>query len=210
MTEGSLEFTPNALTLDTDLDDAGFVHALLRRLPYADARRLAVVSFRGGSLAALLWTMRDMQVSAVVAVEGWERYRRGADIVRRSVHHEPGRIRVPVLMLERAADETSPRFAKVPDVVEALSWADVTRVAFRDASHGDFLSHVSLGHTPHHGRVYAAAARVIRWFLQATLEGDDGAASSLAALGPPPDDPFFTVSRRRALEPVPTEEEGLR
>lgn len=113
-------------------------------------------------------------------------------------------------MLERAADETSPRYAKVPDVVEALPYADVTRVAFRDASHGDFLSHVSFGHTPHHSRIYAASSRIIRRFLEATLEEEDDAARALATLTGPPDDPFFTVTRDAAVGPVPSEEELYR
>lgn len=210
MTEVSLEFTPNALTLDTDIDDAGFVHALLRRLPYADTRRLAVASFSSGSLAALLWTMRDVQPAAIVAVEGWERFRRGADIIAGSVHYEPHRVRVPFLMLERAADETSPRYAKVPDVVEALPYADITRVAFRDAAHGDFLSHVTFGHTAEQPGIYAESARMIRHFLEDTLEDDHDAARALATLEPPADDLFFTVSRERAVGPVPTEEELYR
>ncbi|HUP21240.1 MAG TPA: hypothetical protein VM778_14985 [Gemmatimonadota bacterium] len=209
MTDGALEFTPNALTLDTRIDDAGFVHALLRRLPYADTRRLAVASFSGGSLAALLWTMRDMQPAAIIAIEGWERYRRGADLVVESVHYDPHRVRVPFLMLERAADEASPDYAKVPDVVDALPYSYVVRVSFRDASHGDFLSHPVLGHTPHHADIYGASARFIRRFLQGNIAGDDedpdrppsllpSEAASLTMRGLPP------------IGPVPTEEELYR
>lgn len=210
MTEGSLEFTPNSLTLDTDIDDAGFAHLVLRRLPWADTRRLAVAAFSGGSLAALLWAMRDMHADAVVTVEGWERLRRGADIVSGSVHYEPHRLRVPVLMLERAADEASPQYAKVPDVVEALSYADITRVSYRDAAHGDFLSHAPFGHTPDQPRIYAASARAIRLFLQATLMDRDASTRSLASLAPPAEDPFFHVTRTRGLGRVPTEEELYR
>lgn len=210
MTAASLEFTPNALTLDTDIDDAGFVHAQLRRLPLVDARRLAVMSFSGASLTALLWQMRDMQASAIVALEGWERYRRGADIIAGSVHFEPHRVRVPFLMIERAADEVSPQYAKVPDVVEALPWADITRIAFRDAAHGDFLSHAVFGQSPAHAQVFATSARMVRLFLEAQLEGDDSAAGTFAAIAPPASDPFFTVSRDPAIGPVPTEEELFR
>jgi hypothetical protein len=210
MTGGSLEFTPNALTLDTDIDDAGFAHALLRRLPLVDPRRLAVVSFSGGSLAALLWQMRDMQAHAIVALEGWERYRRGADIIAESVHYEPRRVRVPFLMIERAADEGSPLYAKVPDVVESLPYASITRIAFRDAAHGDFLSDALIGRSPTHDRVFAASARMIRLFLEAHLEGDDAAARTFAGIAPPVSDPFFTVSRDPAIGPVPTEEELYR
>lgn len=219
MTEVSLEFTPNALTLDTDIGDAGFVYGLLRRLPYADTRRLAVASFSGGSLAALLWTMRDMQPAAIVAIEGWERYRRGADIVSRSVHYDPHRVRVPFLMLERAADETSPAYAKVADVVGAMPYADIQRVSFRDATHGDFLSHVPFGHSDHHAEIYEASARIILEFLQSTLEGaivaeagPPGARAETrrAALPPTSGDGLYRVSHDPAVGPVPTEEELYR
>ena len=207
MTGGTLEFTPNALTLDTDIDDAGFVLALLRRLPYADTRRLAVASFSAASLASLLWVMRDMQVGAIVAVEGWERYRRGADIISASVHYEPHRVRVPFLMIERTADETSPQYAKVPDVVGALPYADITRVAFRDAAHVDFLSHVTFGHTPHHHEIYEASLAMIRRFLQSSI-GENDVAPQVAV--PDDNDPIFTVERHLPVGPVPTEEELFR
>lgn len=214
MTAATLEYTPNALTLDTDVDDAGFVYGLLRRLPYADSDRLAVTSFSGGSLASLLWVMRDMQAAAVVTVEGWERYRRGADIVAGSVHYEPHRVRVPYLMIERAADETSPEFAKVPDVVGALPYAGITRVAFRDASHGDFLSHAAFGHTEDQPRIFETSARMIRRFLERTIGGDAGdgpsPAPAVADMAPPDDDAFFSVERDPAVGPVPTEEELYR
>jgi hypothetical protein len=210
MTAVSLQFSPNPLTLDTDIDDAGFVHAVLRRMPYADARRLAVASFSSGSLAALLWTMRDMQPSAIVAFEGWERYLRGAEIVSASPLYDPLRVRVPFLMLERAADEASPAYAKVGAVVDSLPYADITRVSFRDAAHGDFLSHAPFGHTPDQPRIFATAARTTRLFLDATLRGDAAAAAELAALEPPPGDPFFSVARRDAIGPVPSEEELFR
>ena len=219
MTEASLEFTPNALTLDTDVGDAGFVYALLRRLPYADTRRLAVASFSGGSLAALLWTMRDMQPAAIVAIEGWERYRRGAEIVSRSVHYDPHRVRVPFLMLERAADETSPAYAKVADVVGALPYADIQRLSFRDATHGDFLSHVPFGHSGHHAEIYEASAQIVLGFLQSTLDspivaegGPPGARGETrrAALPPASEDGLYGVSHDPAVGPVPTEEELYR
>ena len=211
MTEVSLEFSPNALTLDTDVDDAGFVHAALRRLPYADTHRLAALSFSSGSLAALLWTMRDMQSAAIVAIEGWERYRRGVDIVTASPLYDPHRVRAPFLMIERAPDEASPAYAKVGDVVGALPYAEITRVAFRDAAHGDFLSHAPFGHTEDQPRIYATAARMTRLFLEAALRGDVAAADSLAALAPPaPDDAFFTLAHDDAVGPVPTEEELYR
>lgn len=208
MTAAGTEFTPNTLTLDTRIDDAGFVYGLLRRLPYADTRRLAVMSFSGASLAALLWTMRDMQPGALVTIEGWERYRRGADLVAQSVHYEPHRLRVPFLMIERAADETSPNYAKVPDVVRALPYADVTRTAFRDASHGDFLSHVLFGHTPHHAEIYEASARIIRQFLQSNIAESPDTARWASLM--PSGAAFFTMHAWPAVGRVPTEEELFR
>jgi hypothetical protein len=211
MTDASLEFTPNALTLDTDVDDAGFVYAVARRLPAVDASRLALVSFSGASLPALLWQMRDMQADALVALEGWERYRRGVDIMRASVHFDVARARVPFLMLERAPAEASPLYAKVPDVVDSLRYADVTRIAFRDAAHGDFLSHVP-GQTDDQPRIYATSARMIRLFLEAHLRADATAAAELARLAPPADAgaDFFTRRALPALPGAPTEEELFR
>lgn len=212
MTEVSLEFTPNALTLDTDIDDAGFVYAWLRRVPFADTDRLAIASFSSGSLAALLWQMRDMQADAIVAIESWEQTRRGAEIVSPSVHYDPARVRVPYLRIDKAAPETSPAYARVPDVLEALRYAEITRFAFRDATHGDFLSHAIGGQSAAFEDIYATAARAIRLFLQARLNSDDSALERLARLVPPagrgPD--FFTRSVKPAEPAAPSEEELFR
>lgn len=212
MTETALEFTPNALTLDTNLDDTGFVYSLLRRLPDVDPNRVALASFSGSSLTALLWQMRDMQADALVAIEGWERYRRGVEIVRPSVHYDPARVRVPFLMIERAPAEASPAYAKVPDVVDSLRYADVWRVAFRDAAHGDFLSHVTGGRSAAHPLVYELSALMVRLFLQANLNGDADAARALDDLAPPDSAgaDFFTSVARPALPAAPTEEELFR
>ena len=210
MTAASLEFSPNALTLDTGVDDAGFAASVLERMPYADVRRLGVAAFSGSSLVALLWTMRDMRPGALVTVEGWERYRRGADTIGESVLYDPNRIRVPFLMIERGPDERSPQYAKVHDVVGSLRYADLTRVAFRDAAHADFLSHVSFGHTPHHPEIYESSARMIRLFLEATLGGNERSARRLTNLRAPRENPFFTIVRTPSIGSVPTEEELFR
>jgi len=212
MTEVSLEFFPNALTLDTDIDDAGFVYAWLRRLDFVDTDHLAVVSFSSGSLAALLWHMRDLQADAIVAMESWEQTRRGADIVSASVHYDPGRVRIPYLRIDKAAPESSPAYARVPDVLEALSYAEITRFAFRDAAHGDFLSHSPGLQSEAFEPIYATAALTIRLFLQARLNGDAAAAERLAGLKPPAATgaDFFIRSVRAAQPPVPSEEELFR
>lgn len=212
MTEVSLEFTPNALTLDTDIDDAGFVYKWLRRLDFADTERLAVASFSSGSLAALLWHMRDMQADAIVAIEAWEQTRRGADIISGSVHYDPTRVRIPYLRIDKAAPESSPAYARVPDVLEALRYAEITRLAFRDAVHGDFLSHAPGGQSEQFELVYSIAVRAIRLFLQSRLKGEEEAADRLADLMPPPGagTEFFTRTVTPAEPAAPSEEELFR
>lgn len=207
MTETSLEFTPNALTLDTDIDEAGFVWSVVRTLAFVDPARLATAAFSSGSLALLLWQMRDMQADVIVTMEGWERYHRGAEIVRASPHYDPGRIRVPFLMMERGADEASPDYARVPFVVDSLHHADLRRLVFRDAAHGDFMS-LPLGRTD--PAVFPAAAHMVELFLSGVLMGDDDAAARLASTTPATAGVAFTANTRVARPAPPTEEELYR
>jgi hypothetical protein len=202
MTEGSLAFTPNPLMLDTEMNDAGFVLSVVRRLPFVAADRLGVVTFSAASLSALLWQMRDMQADALAFVEGWERYRTGADLVRGSVHYDADRVRVPVLLLERAADEASPAFAKVGDVVDSLRYAALRRVSFRDALHVDFLAH-PFGPSPDQRAIFETSTALIVQFLDAALRD-----TALAPL--PQGGAAFTASDRPALRARPTEEEFYR
>lgn len=202
MTEGSIAYTPNPLTLATDVADAGFVLAVLRRQPNVSADRLGVVTFSASSLPALLWQMRDMQADALVFIEGWERYRTGAELVATSPHYDPRRVRVPLLLLERAADEVSPAFAKVGDVVDSLRHADVRRVSFRDALHVDFLSHV-FGASEHQPEIHATSTALIHRFLDAAFNGQ-------AAAEPQASEVFAVATRPAAFVSRPTEEELFR
>lgn len=205
MTKTSLEFSPNPLTLDTGLDDLAFAFATLRRDPMVDSDQLAVYAFSTPSLQALLWVMRDLQVDAVVSVEGWERYRRGADLVRMSPHYDPLRIRVPVLLIERAAAEASAAYAKVPDVVDSLAYAPRTRVAFDSAEHGDFLSHPLDAGSPERERIYAATMRIVREFLHDALRGEESIESD-----PRPVEGLYSIWTSRPTVVAPSEEELFR
>ena len=207
MTGTSLEFFPNPLTLETGIDDLGFVYSLLRREPLADTSRLALYAFSATSLHALLWQMRDLQADALVLAEGWERYRRGADIVRANVQYDPLRVRVPVLLLERAAAEASPQYAKVGDVVDSLAYADVIRVAFEGAEHGDFLSHATGPESEHGDRIYPRSLEIVRRFLEARLAGDEEDVRWIDGLA---GDGTISVARSGPAEPAPTEEEIFR
>jgi hypothetical protein len=151
--------------------------------------------------------MRDLQADAIVLVEGWERLRRGADIVRENVQYDPLRVRVPLLLLERAADEDSPLYAKVGDVVDSLAYAELTRIAFTDAEHGDFLSHPMAPPSDTAPRVYPRALEIMRRFFEAQLEGDREAARWMGALG---DDPGIAVQRSVPVAVAPSEEEVFR
>jgi tetratricopeptide (TPR) repeat protein len=207
MTATSIEFSPNPLTLDTGIDDAGYAWSLMRREPLADTDRMGIYAFSATSLHALLWQMRDLQADAIVLVEGWERLRRGADIVRENVQYDPLRVRVPLLLLERAADEDSPLYAKVGDVVDSLAYAERTRIAFTDAQHGDFLSHPMAPPSDAASRVYPRALEITRRFFEAQLEDDREAARWMGALG---DDPGITVQRSVPVAVAPSEEEIFR
>lgn len=202
MTEGSIAYTPNPLTLETDVADAGFALSVLRREPNVSADRVGVVTFSSSSLPALLWQMRDMQADALVLIEGWERYRTGAELVAMSPHYDPRRVRVPVLLLERAADEASPAFAKVGDVVDSLRHADVRRVSFRDALHVDFLSHV-FGASEHQPEIHATGTAMIHRFLDAALKGQADAEPQASEM-------YAVATLPAAIPARPTEEELFR
>lgn len=209
MTYATLEYTPNPLTLDTGVDDLGFVFALLRQEPIADTDRLALSTFSATSLDALLWHTRDMQADALVFVEGWERVRFGADLARASVHYDPLRVRVPVLLVEGQAPGSDPSFELVGDVVDSLAYADVTRVSFPTAAHGDFLSDPGFPGSDQRERVYAETLRIVLRFLEAHLREDPAARREVQELKAA-DDGFFAVRRVPGVRPAPSEEELFR
>jgi tetratricopeptide (TPR) repeat protein len=110
-------------------------------------------------------------------------------------------------LLERVADEDSPLYAKVGDVIDSLAYAERTRIAFTDAQHGDFLSHPMAPPSDAASRVYPRALEITRRFFEAQLEDDREAARWVEALDA---DPGITVQRSVPVAAAPSEEEIFR
>ncbi|MEM7354413.1 MAG: hypothetical protein AAF657_26640, partial [Acidobacteriota bacterium] len=204
-----LDFVPNPQSLDTDIRDLQFVAARLPELPHVDPDRVAAAAFSSGTLPQLLWQMRDLRLRALVALEGWERFEAGVPVLEASPWYRPTALRVPHLLVEKAAEESNPSYAKSDTVLGAAVYARRERVTFEAASHGSFLSAARwfAGERPDDpsGAIHDCTLGVVTDFFDRHLKGVPPVAEKRIECRS-----AHTVDVREAAAPRPTEDELAR
>jgi hypothetical protein len=134
------DFVPNPVHLATQSEDLGFVVSYLpTALPWIDADRFALAGFSTTNLATILFQMKNMTASAVVSVEGHDRYASGGRTVPLSVDYDPRRFRVPLLYLEATASG----HRRDTTLFDALEFSPRYLLTFSDLRHQDLTSRVA-------------------------------------------------------------------
>lgn len=209
MTVAALDFTPNPVSLDTDVRDIEFILSRLSELSFADDTRVGLLAFSSASLPNLLFQMRSFRVSGIAALEGWETFLRGAETIQSSPHYDPYRVRVPHLLIEKEQEESDAEYAKDDSVLGAMRLAPRHRITFRDASHMTFVAepYVFRRERGADGEIYTLTCDyVVEFFNRAVRAGERE-----FRLGPFDDtEVAATVSYRPAEASIPSEAELAR
>lgn len=123
--------------LETEVRDMEFVISQTRHLPFVDKRRLGVLGFDLGGMAALLLCMRNPDVSAVIILDAAVLTPLLPGLPTGSPHYNEDRFCIPWMHITQAR------------VVAALSEADKKNTLFTRKSNGD--SYLLLCDTRNHG-----------------------------------------------------------
>lgn len=203
-----IDFTPNPVAIDTLVRDIEFLRAHVASSPNVDIDRLGLWAFSSYSIYTTLFQMRQLAARAVVHVEGWEGFARGLEVLDEATYFDPDAIRVPYLLIKKAKQESSPRFATTRTYFESLRFAPRTLVELRDADHADFMfrAHVR-GSDPVKRPLYDAACRMAREFFEAHLRstGEARAPTLIAASQLPAEALELTHLPAKAARPTETE-----
>ena len=193
------------LQVEATARDYEFTAAYLRDLPNVDHTRLGIVASRFVALAAYTVAQRNMNVDALVSLEGWDAYDAGAVRFRQSLYYDVASLRTPVLYL--AGDQ----FEEHRDltVFDSFRYADRCLVRVREFGHTALLSFHSdvRPDVPEEQRQKVDLAYLyVLHFLNAHLRA---APSGLAFLKARPDQHAsvggsFTVCFKVGLPPPPS------
>jgi len=182
--------------LDASVRDMEFAWSALAENSNADKGKLAIMGHSVGGIEAVLFGMRNANVSAVIALDGTYGFQGLSSVLTQSYGYAPEKMRAPFLDLRRAqgaqGDEPLDFTA-----VESLRHSDRTFISIKKMHHSDFTSFAMIGehfHTPITAKYplngwdretaksgHEQMCRIILAFLDAEVRGDANAMTALTA-----------------------------
>lgn len=222
--------TPSQTRTQTDLEttirDMEYSWSVLRFKSNVDPTKLAVMGHSLGAVEALLFAMRNPDVSAVVGLDGT--YGFTPEVLTGFYDYEPMRMAAALLDLRRAQKNTGPSaFALDMSAVESLHFSPRTIITLTGMYHTDFTTFGILAKEfnfpPFADRNYAigslgyqSVCRIVRDYLEAQLNSDPvarlqlqtdtasapgGLSRMIAALRLPPNpDQFVDIAVQNGID----------
>jgi hypothetical protein len=93
------EMVPSASCIETQVRDLEYTIMIMREYPSVDIRRVGTIGFSLGSCSALILAMRNIDVDAVVSLDGSIGFKDRIARVKESPFYHPGTVQIPLLHL---------------------------------------------------------------------------------------------------------------
>jgi tetratricopeptide (TPR) repeat protein len=176
--------------LETTIRDLEFSWSILRKKPQIDPAKLAVLGHSLGAAEAVLFAMRNSDVSAVVGLDGT--YGFVPSTLTGFYDYNPLRMSAALLDLRRAQMDTGPSaFVLDLSAVEALHFSPRTLVTLKGMYHTDFtvfgILAKEFNFPPFADRNYdtgsagyQSTCRIVRDYLSIELLGESAAEAQFA------------------------------
>ena len=180
---------------EVKVQDMEYLLNWLHEFPSADMERVAAGGFSFGGLAALLLSMRNTEVDAVIGLDPAFDTRDHIDFIRQLPFFVPSNLRVPLLHMRQ--DESDVDMS----IVDSLHFSNRHIIIFEDPEetpvyHGAFASTYAFRHEffPKDGEVekratylynrdvFELVAQQTRKFLEAYLKGEQKASAAVRDL----------------------------
>jgi dienelactone hydrolase len=182
--------------IETTVRDMEFAWSLLRAQPNVDDSKLAIVGHSLGGIDALVFAMRNQNVSTVIGLDATYGFEGATKVLTNFYGYKPENMRADFLDLRKAEGEQD----TVLDLsaVEAFRYANRDLITVRKMHHSDFTSFAivaqkfHLGNTPGYVdksgwtretgyRGYQIVCTMVRDFLDEKLKGDPDGSKRLVA-----------------------------
>ena len=124
--------------LEASVRDMEFVLGILGAECNADRTRLSVMGHSLGGVEAVMFAMRNGNVSAVVGLDGTYGFKGSTGVLSGSYGYDPGKMRAAFLDLRRAQGQQEADLDLAP--VRSFRYADLTLVTMMRMHHSDFTS----------------------------------------------------------------------
>jgi pimeloyl-ACP methyl ester carboxylesterase len=134
--------------IEATVRDMEFAWSILAEEPSTDKTKLAAMGHSVGAIEAVLFGMRNANVSAVIALDGTYAFPGLSTVLTNSYGYAPGKMRASFLDLRRAqgAQEDEPLDLTT---IEYFRYSDRTFVTISKMHHSDFTSFAMVGETFH-------------------------------------------------------------
>lgn len=206
--------------LETAVRDMEFAWSVLRGEAEVDGGKVAVMGHSLGAIYALLFAMRNADVSAVAGLDGTYGFAEGAPVLTNFYGYAPEKMLAALLDLRKPAGEQGTVLD--PSAAEALRYSDRYLVTVSKMHHSDFTSFAMiaqefrLGNSPGYVdpsgwtretgyRGFQNVCEIVRDFLDEKLRVDPGAHSRLLADVARADS--GVLKHENALQPPPSARE---
>ncbi len=131
----SREMDLTTLGIETQVRDLECTITLMCEYPYVDMHRIGVVGFSFGSCAALILAMRNIDLDAVVSLDGSIGFKDRIALVKESPFYSPENVRIPFLhinVMENKRNSLS--------IIDSLRSSHRTIVSIKGIGHINFTS----------------------------------------------------------------------
>ncbi|MEO8027907.1 MAG: hypothetical protein ABI823_15590 [Bryobacteraceae bacterium] len=204
---GTLQASRPLIALETQTRNLEFLAGFMRGMPQADPTRLAIVAANFDGMAGLVFEMRNLAVSAVVSLDGWEGKANSVGTLRAALDFDPQRLRVPYLLFSQNEANPPPGLALDDRIFDSLRYSERAAYSIQGLNHGSYVLHLLAGaiaSAEQRPGFRFVMERTADW-LDAFLRRDAAAAERIKAT--PAAVTFTHRLEQHALDPLPTEEE---
>ena len=125
-----------------------FAWSILSEEPSTDKAKLAAMGHSVGAIEAVLFGMRNANVSAVIALDGTYAFQGLSTVLTNSYGYAPGKMRAAFLDLRRAQGAQGDEPLDLT-TIESFRYSDRTFVTISKMHHSDFASFAMVGETFH-------------------------------------------------------------
>lgn len=131
----SREMTPTSVCIETQARDLEYIIEFMHEYPNVDVHRTGVVGFSLGSCPALILAMRNIDIDAMVSLDGSIGFNDRLALVQESPFYNPKNVCIPLMHINVMGNKRNDL-----SIIDSLKYSLRTIVSIRGIGHVNFTS----------------------------------------------------------------------